>query len=110
MVQGSHKCSVPNFEEDPFDPTGHRGMVVRHGTKRYCYGIIRMYKRSFALILLVFLKTALLSQHPVMEAGDILFFMGGSTTHGAQAWNNKDHTRRVCIINYLSKDVMIGRL
>ena len=38
-----HKCHVPNFEEDPTDVVGHRGLV-----------------------------------HPVMDAGDVLLFMGGA--------------------------------
>lgn len=94
-----HKCNVPNFEEDPTDLVGHRGLV-----------------------------------HPVMDAGDVLLFMGGAflarvtsrpgslpmrsgvgwaagaTTHGAIAWTNAELSRRVCIVNYLSKDIMIGRL
>ena len=48
--------------------------------------------------------------HPVMDAGDVLLFMGGATTHGALGWRNDEVSRRVCIINYLSKDIMIGRL
>lgn len=75
MIPGSHKSAVPNFEEDPFDPTGHRGAV-----------------------------------HPVMDAGDVLLFMGGSTTHGATAWTNKERTRRVAIVNYLSAHIQLGRL
>ena len=66
---------MPNFEEDPADISGHRGLV-----------------------------------HPAMDAGDVLLFMGGATTHGAWGWTNAELSRRVCIVNYLSKDIMIGRL
>lgn len=42
--------------------------------------------------------------HPLMQAGDLLFFMGGATTHGAWSWNS-DVDRR-CVLNaYWSKDI-----
>ena len=42
--------------------------------------------------------------HPLMQAGDLLFFMGGATTHGAWAWHS-DVDRR-CVLNaYWSKDM-----
>ena len=42
--------------------------------------------------------------HPLMQAGDLLFFMGGATTHGAWAWHS-DVDRR-CVLNaYWSKDI-----
>merc|ERR1711964_186374 len=42
--------------------------------------------------------------HPLMQAGDLLFFMGGATTHGAWAWHS-DMDRR-CVLNaYWSKDM-----
>jgi len=42
--------------------------------------------------------------HPLMKAGDLLFFMGGATTHGAWAWHS-DVDRR-CVLNaYWSKDM-----
>ena len=42
--------------------------------------------------------------HPLMKAGDLLFFMGGATTHGAWAWHS-DIDRR-CVLNaYWSKDM-----
>jgi ectoine hydroxylase-related dioxygenase (phytanoyl-CoA dioxygenase family) len=42
--------------------------------------------------------------HPQMKAGDLLFFMGGATTHGAWAWHS-DLDRR-CVLNaYWSKDM-----
>lgn len=28
--------------------------------------------------------------HPHMKAGDLLFFMGGATTHGAWAWPKRE--------------------
>ena len=42
--------------------------------------------------------------HPRMQAGDLLFFMGGATCHGAWAWHS-DVDRR-CVLNaYWSKDM-----
>lgn len=42
--------------------------------------------------------------HPLMQAGDLLFFMGGATTHGAWAWHSD--TDRRCVLNaYWSKDM-----
>jgi len=42
--------------------------------------------------------------HPLMKAGDLLFFMGGATTYGAWAWHS-DVERR-CVRNaYWSKDM-----
>lgn len=42
--------------------------------------------------------------HPLMKAGDLLFFMGGATCHGAWAWHS-DVDRR-CVLNaYWSKDM-----
>lgn len=42
--------------------------------------------------------------HPLMRAGDLLFFMGGATTHGSIAWHS-DLERR-CLLNaYWSKDM-----
>jgi ectoine hydroxylase-related dioxygenase (phytanoyl-CoA dioxygenase family) len=40
--------------------------------------------------------------HPVMEAGDVLFFMDGAQTHGALAWTN-DIARRGILIKYSSR-------
>ena len=42
--------------------------------------------------------------HPLMQAGDLLFFMGGATTHGAWAWHSELDRR--CVLNgYWSKDI-----
>jgi hypothetical protein len=42
--------------------------------------------------------------HPLMQAGDLLFFMGGATTHGAWAWHSEIDRR--CVLNgYWSKDM-----
>ncbi len=42
--------------------------------------------------------------HPLMKAGDLLFFMGGATCHGAISWNS--HIERRCVLNgYWSKDM-----
>jgi len=42
--------------------------------------------------------------HPLMQAGDLLFFMGGATTHGAWAWHSEVDRR--CVLNgYWSKDM-----
>ena len=42
--------------------------------------------------------------HPLMRAGDLLFFMGGATTHGAWAWHSEVDRR--CVLNgYWSKDM-----
>ena len=42
--------------------------------------------------------------HPRMQAGDLLFFMGGATTHGAWAWHS-EVDRRCVLNNYWSKDL-----
>ena len=42
--------------------------------------------------------------HPLMQAGDLLFFMGGATTHGAWAWHS-DVDRRCVLNGYWSKDM-----
>ncbi|MBI2951276.1 phytanoyl-CoA dioxygenase family protein [bacterium] len=41
--------------------------------------------------------------HPVMKAGDVLFFMDGGMTHGALAWKN-DIPRRGILIKYQSRN------
>ena len=39
-----------------------------------------------------------------MKAGDLLFFMGGATCHGAWAWHSD--VDRLCVLNaYWSKDM-----
>ena len=40
--------------------------------------------------------------HPVMSAGDVLFFMDGAQTHGALAWTS-DIARRGILIKYSSR-------
>ena len=40
--------------------------------------------------------------HPVMEAGDVLFFMDGAQTHGALAWKS-EIARRAILIKYSSR-------
>ncbi len=42
--------------------------------------------------------------HPRMKAGDLLFFMGGATCHGAWAWHS-DVDRRCVLNGYWSKDM-----
>lgn len=42
--------------------------------------------------------------HPLMKAGDLLFFMGGATTHGAWAWHS-DLDRRCVLNGYWSRDM-----
>jgi len=41
--------------------------------------------------------------HPVMKAGDVLFFMDGAQTHGALAWTN-EVPRRAILIKYSSRN------
>ena len=41
--------------------------------------------------------------HPVMKAGDVLFFMDGAQTHGALAWTN-EIPRRGMLIKYSSRN------
>lgn len=42
--------------------------------------------------------------HPLMQAGDLLFFMGGATCHGAWSWHS-DVDRRCVLNGYWSKDM-----
>ena len=44
-----------------------------------------------------------LATHPVMKAGDVLFFMDGAQTHGALAWHT-DIPRRGILIKYSSRN------
>jgi hypothetical protein len=41
--------------------------------------------------------------HPVMKAGDVLFFMDGAQTHGTLAWKS-EIARRAILIKYSSRN------
>ena len=47
--------------------------------------------------------------HPLMNAGDVLFFSGGATAHGSVPYPvDAPHSRQTALFQYISRDVNLG--